>query len=128
MKRSLLIVTVIMLFLALGMNAWTTPLQYSLLREMSGGYEYSLHARVPSPQFRLSGTVVGCDGEPIPGAIIQVTPGGYTIVTDANGEFSLCCLTAGIYQVKCSSVGLGGATVSVTMDRDQQVHFVLCCG
>lgn len=127
MKRLCVIVMVLASFLALGMTAWTAPSHYALLRAMPAEHEHFVHADVPSPQFRLAGKVVGCDGEAIPGATIQVDPGGYATVSDVEGAFAFCCLPAGVYRVTCSIPGFNTASIEVVMDRDQQVLFVLCC-
>ncbi len=77
--------------------------------------------------FTLTGTVTDPDGLStgrVPGADILVNPGGITAVTDAQGNFSISGLDAGVYQLTVSKTGFLGYTMDLNMPSDDK-HIVL---
>lgn len=73
--------------------------------------------------FTLTGTVTDPNGFStgrVPGADISVEPGGFSAVTDANGNFSISGLAPGVYQLNVSKTGYLGYNTDLNMPADDK--------
>lgn len=58
---------------------------------------------------------------PVPGAIVTVEPGGYSMTTDARGNFSFPPLPTGQYHVMASHPSYGSITMDLMLSGSKQV-------
>lgn len=109
----------------------------------SGGQYYN--GTTPNPSWDLVGFVVGMtygsqtegsitgtvrkpNGDPIPGATVTTTPGGYSDDTSSTGSYLIYAIPPGTYDVTASATGYSTETqhgVSVTAGDVVTVDFVL---
>lgn len=73
-----------------------------------------------------TGTIMGKVNDPsqgvLPGARIEVQPGGWSAQTDTNGEFSIKDVRTGRYTVTVSHEGFGLYTLDVIVNVGSSVH------
>lgn len=69
----------------------------------------------------------GMSEERVEGATITLQPGGYTDMTDANGEFSISNVPSGTYQVTIAAPGCNGYQQDLQINTDKRVVFSLEC-
>jgi len=62
----------------------------------------------------------GLSNTPVPGALVELVPGGYSGTTDDDG-IVMFTLPAGNYQVTTSKSGYTNYTMDLTLDTDKQV-------
>ena len=64
----------------------------------------------------VSGTIVGDDGRPLPGATVRVEGTSYGAATDTRGRFEIAGLPPGTYVVVASFIGYEAAAQTVRLD------------
>jgi Carboxypeptidase regulatory-like domain len=67
----------------------------------------------------ISGRVVDSSGAILPGAKVELQPGGATAITDTNGQFTISNLTAGDYTMTVNYVGFAVNSQKVTVTAGQ---------
>lgn len=70
----------------------------------------------------VTGTVVDAQGGSLQGAQIAMQPGGYSAVTNAQGQFTLSSLNAGDYEVKISYSGFATYKKEVSVASGQTLR------
>ncbi|HWX93747.1 MAG TPA: TonB-dependent receptor, partial [Terriglobales bacterium] len=73
-------------------------------------------------QGTIAGRVMDASQRVLPGARIELQPGGKVAVTDANGEFTISDLEPGRYAVRISREGFGLFSTEVTITADKPVR------
>ncbi len=73
-------------------------------------------------QFKLTGVVQSAlSGERLPGATIQLEPGGKNSIADEAGQFEMGNLPAGVYLLKVNFLGYREKNLSIPVDGDTEV-------
>lgn len=75
--------------------------------------------------YTLSGQVRTTSGESLPGASLILQPGQRGVVTDANGNFRIPALCAGIYQLTIQFVGYKTLQQPIVLDGNSEHVFTL---
>lgn len=78
----------------------------------------------PAPLYDLTGIVTDPDGfsnTGIPGVTLTAEPGGFVVVTDANGRFGFMDLPAGVYSLSLSKPGFKSYVLDLRMEGDKFV-------
>ncbi len=75
----------------------------------------------------ITGTVRNESGQPVPNAIVTITPGGQRVRTDASGNYTVTGLDVGAYTVTAQLVTFKTQTaqLSVTQDNTTAANFTL---
>ena len=88
---------------------------------------FSLPALATSPDGKVVGQIKDSTGDPIPGATIELKPSlagsFFSLVTDANGVFSVEDLHPGRYLVKISQPGFSTRTTEVEVQPGDATRF-----
>ncbi|TRX51734.1 TonB-dependent receptor [Fulvivirga sp. M361] len=70
----------------------------------------------------ISGTIKNTDGEPVPGATIQVKRLGIGTITDANGRYQINGLNDGIHNLQVTHIGYEPQTKTITLAGNNLVE------
>src|SRR5580704_8190739 len=104
------------------MNFRRAVLSFALL----GAVLIALPARAQSVRGSLVGRVTDAVNRPLPAVeltlVDEETNRVRTSKTDANGEFAITALPAGVYRVEADSAGYRKSTRKVTLLVDQEVN------
>ncbi|MGH9511626.1 MAG: TonB-dependent receptor [Terriglobales bacterium] len=78
----------------------------------------------------VAGTVVDTSGAILPGATLQLQPGGNVAVSNGKGEFTIPNVPSGTYSLAAKYVGFSPSTTPVTVGGDQitRVSVVMSVG
>ena len=78
---------------------------------------------VPAQERRgnITGTVTDSTGAVLPGALLQLQPGGKRAVSDTQGTFRIGDVMAGSYEVTCTYVGFSVFTSKINVGADQVI-------
>lgn len=76
---------------------------------------------IPGGVGHIQGTVTGANSQALPGVSVQFTPGGYSTVTNANGEYSIINIIADDYSVNFDLYGHVAQNHNVTIPEDETV-------
>jgi TonB-dependent receptor len=70
----------------------------------------------------IAGNVADPNGGLLPGAQVELQPGGQTVVSNVQGKFTVLNLAPGSYKLKVSYVGFAPYSTDVTVSADQPTH------
>jgi TonB-dependent receptor len=71
----------------------------------------------------ISGRVVDSGGAVLPGAKVELQPGGFSTVSDGTGQFAFTNVPAGDYTLTVNYVGFAGFSKPVKVTAGQTAHF-----
>lgn len=74
---------------------------------------------IPGGVGHLNGTVTGAGNQPLQGAIVQFTTGGYGTTTNAQGQYSIQNILPNTYTVNFSAYGHINQSQTITIDEDE---------
>src|ERR1700676_4315482 len=91
---------------------------------------WSSPAKAQTGKGTIAGTVTDTGHDVLPSAPVKLDPGGITVATNAQGEFTITDLTPGTYTVTATYLGFTAFTMSVTVTAGQvsKVDAVLMVG
>ncbi len=84
-----------------------------------------LLASVAFAQGKIIGNVVSSNGEPLPGANIEIEELDRVIESDSDGFFMIRNVEHGTYRIKASFIGYGSVEQSITVNGKTEVDLVL---
>ena len=70
----------------------------------------------------ITGRVTDVGKDPLQGASVTLQPKGYTVVADAQGQFTISDLAPGEYSLAISYLGLAPFSTSVTVTAGEVKH------
>jgi hypothetical protein len=88
---------------------------------VTGVYPKTSFYMIPGGVGHIQGTVTGADSQALQGVSVQFTPGGYSTVTNAAGEYSIINIIADDYSVSYDLYGHIAQSHNVTIPEDETV-------
>jgi len=95
------------------------PMNMTAAGTLTGQFAQTAFYIIPGGVGHLNGTVLGAGNQPIEGAVVQFTAGGYGTTTNAQGQYNIQNILPDTYTVNFSAYGHVNQSQTITIDEDE---------